>query len=153
MILRPGFALRVALIADLWVYLIVLVMFVYLPLFPVEVGERLEGNEVTGVEWTLVALSVIPAYALLGRLIERPRLWGNEWAYIITAAYGLTVLVAFLAFGVQQVIVERPVQAVVVMMTMVGVVGAGSAHVCDGGIQPNGTRIERWVAAHERGHV
>lgn len=150
---RPGFYLRVALIADLWVYLLVLVLFVYLPLFPVEVGERLEGNEVTLVEWVLVSLATVPAYLLAGRLFVHPALRFNEWAYLVTAGYGLLVLAGFLSFGVRQVIVETPVQAVVIAMTFVGVSGAAGAHVCDGGRQPNGTRIERWVAAHERGDV
>lgn len=153
MIPRQGFYLRIALIADLWVYLLILVLFVFLPLFPVEIGRGLDGNVITPVEWVVGTLALVPAYLLTGRLFIHPWLWGNQWAYITTAAYGLFVLAAFLGLGTQQVLVERPVMIIVIAMTLVGVVGAAGAHVCDGGNQPNGTRIERWVAAQERGHV
>lgn len=147
---RPGLGLRVALVADLWVYLIGIVLFVLLPIFPVEVGERLTGNVIEPVEWALALLALVPAYGLAGRLIEKPHLWGNEWAYIATAFYGLIVLAAFLSVGRASVIVEPSVAGLVAVWFAGGAVGAAGAHIFDGSGSPLAPIFERWISEYSK---
>lgn len=144
--LRQGFYLRLALIADLWIYIITLVLFVLLPFFPIEIGARLDGNEITDFEFFLAATSIIPFTTLFGRLVEKPNIPLNRWAYLITAFYGLFVLVGFLTVGVQSVIVEDTVKVIVVSVSFIGIAGAAGAHILDGGDSfPLGPRLERYL--------
>jgi hypothetical protein len=148
---RPGFYLRLALVADLWVYLLFIVSFVLLPLFPTERGAGLSDNPLTPIEIIFAFSALIPAYFLAGRLIVKPHFPGNESAYLVTALYGLIVLATFLTVGRQTVLVEPPQVWVTIVAFLGGVVGAGGAHVFDGGKNPLGPRVERWLKYRESG--
>lgn len=147
MTFRSGLGLRLALIADLWVYLIFVVLFVLIPIFPTLNGGP---NNLTPPEILVAILSIIPAYGLAGRLLERPHLWGNEWAYLSTSGYGLLVLAVFLTVGRSQVNVEPDVIPIVVASFFTGIIGAAGAHVFDGGSRPNQPIMERWLRDHEK---
>lgn len=148
--LRGGFYLRLALIADLWIYLITLILFVLLPIFPVALGQRLDGNEITGVEWFIASLGLIPLYTLLGRLFRKPHVPLNEWAYLITSFYGLFVLIAFLTVGIESVIVEYTVRIIIIFVSLIGIAGATGAHILDGGKGPPlGPRLEKFLSERD----
>lgn len=143
--IRSGFCMRLVLVGDLILFVILAMLFVYLPVFPVELGARLQGNVVTPVEWVLTLLGLVPLVLLFGRFFSKPHVPYNEWAYLATGGYGLLVVAAFFAIGTRQVIVEPSVALIVAFMCFVGVAAAAGAHVVDGGSHPNGPMLELWL--------
>lgn len=143
--LRPGFYLRLALVADLGVYLTMIVLFVLLPLFPTRRGMTLESNELTAIETGIAVLVIVPAIGLFGRLVITPRVPYNEWAYLATGFYGLLVMAAFLTVGLSSVYVNKNLTLVLVMALLIGIIGSAGAHVFDGGREPLGPRLERFL--------
>lgn len=141
--LRQGFYLRLALVADLGVYLLMIMVFVLLPLYRVRATMDFEGNELTPIEVVLAILGIIPIILLGGRLFVRPKIRFNEWAYLVTGFYGLLVLAAFLTIGLSHVYVHPNQIIFVITAFFIGIIGAAGAHVFDGGREPLGPRVER----------
>lgn len=138
---RRGFYLRVALIADLWFYLVALVLLEILDLFPLA-----QDNTILASGPVLVAIfALVPAVLLFGRLVEKPKIPLNEWAYLVTAGYGLLILFGFYIVGYQSLAVTTNINVVVTAFVSVGVVGAIGAHLLDGGSNPIGPAVERRV--------
>ena len=142
MVLREGFYYRIALIADLIVYLVFTVLFVMLPLFPSSTTFRIEDNHLTFVEILFGSMAIFPLIGLFGRLVTRPHIPYNEWSYLVTGFYGMLVLVAFLTVGIRDVYVGSTMFVVFVTACLVGIVGSAGAHVFDGTNVPLGPRIE-----------
>jgi hypothetical protein len=141
---RAGFSIRLALIADLWAYLLFISLLVGLPVFPSLDSEGL-ANVVAGQDLTLLLLAAPAAVLLLGRLVVKPYIPFSEWAYVATAAYGLLVLSSWNTWAVNQVEISPMLQLVISAAILIGIVGASGGHILDGGSRASSPIIERWV--------
>lgn len=142
---RRGFCMRLVLVGDLFLFLIFLVLFVTLPLFPSKEDGLIATNGLTREEIVIALFAIIPMTALFGRFFSKPRIPYNEWAYLLSAGYTLLVLAGFLTFGLRSVDVRPPALTLVVFFSLVGIFGAAGAHVVDGGGKPVGPLLERWL--------
>ena len=140
-VFRRGFYLRVALIADLWVYLLAVVLLEVLNLFP---SREVPTLLVSG-PWMIALIAIIPAILLFGRLVDKPRVPLNEWAYLATAAYGLFILFGFYLAIFRAIDVDTNRIVVISAFVLIGVVGSLGAHILDGGKNPIGPVVERRV--------
>ena len=147
---RRGFGLRLALIADLIVYTIALMLFALLPLFPTEFGRRLEGNNVTAMEWSLFLLGFPVLTLLVGRLFSRPHIPFSQYAYLATAGYGLLVLAGFWFVAGNVVSVEPTFYPVVTAWALIGITGSIGAHIWDGGPNAQWVKLEGWFRERDK---
>lgn len=138
--LRPQFALRIALVGDLLFFHLAMILFVVLPIF----GD-ISTNPFTLLEAILGGIGIFLGVGLFGRLFSKPHIPFNEWAYLAVGCYALLSLAIF--WGV---IVPDPslptggtVVAVVTVIYVSGIFGAGAAHIVDGTSNPILSRINR----------
>lgn len=122
---------RVALIADLIIYLGSVMWFAYIPLFPTADGSP---NELSASEAIIAVTGVIPMLWMLSRMLGWGWYW-DRWGYLAAAAYGLFTAIAFnaVALGTDTLIVSWQAVVTVDMWMASGVVGAFMAHLVDGG--------------------
>lgn len=138
-IFRRGFYLRVALIADLWVYLVSLTLLVTLDIF----DPGIENSDLVSFPKWVALFGMVPAFLLFGRLVEKPKVPKNEWAYLITAFYGVVLMAAIVASVLSgQIVVYSGRLLLVSSFVMVGVAGSIGAHILDGGENPIGPRMD-----------
>lgn len=129
MTLRDGFTLRIALIGDLFLFVIALMMFSILPIF----GDT-STNPVM-LEELISCLLGVPALALLfGRLFIRPAIPWNEWAYLYVAGYSVLVGATFFTFAAE--IATPQVRAILIVIFSSHIVGAVGAHFIEGSNKP-----------------
>lgn len=138
--LRAGAIMRTALIADLFMFVIGLMLFSILPVF----GD-LQSNKVEVFEVVFFILGVPALVGLFGRFFCKPRIPFNEWAYLYTAAY-----VALISLLFYSVVAPNPNYSVptnvniILFFIFVGqFLGAGGAHIIDGSKEPVADSIAR----------
>jgi hypothetical protein len=133
--------LRLALVADLFVYVLGLALFAYYRMFH-HVGEQYE-NKALGIALTLASIPVV--IGLAGRLFEKPRLPHNQWAYMACFLYGLLSMMAFNFITPRVAPLNNTEFGLIANVWMLsGVVGAFFGHVMDGGNGPSiASRIEK----------
>lgn len=134
--LRDGFTLRVALIGDLFLFVIALMMFSILPVF----GD-LALNPVTPIEVISFLLGVPALVLLAGRMLVRPYIRGNRWAYLYTCFYAILVGSFFITFAVD--IASPPVRATLLVVLFSHIVGSFGAHVIEGSDRPLTALLEK----------
>lgn len=138
-IFRRGFYLRAALIADLWIYLVSLTLLMTLGVF----DPGIETSDLVSFPKWIALFGLIPAVLLFGRLIEKPKIPKNEWAYLATAFYGIVLMIGIVASVLLgQFVVYSGRLLLVSSFVMVGVVGSIGAHILDGGENPIGPRMD-----------
>jgi hypothetical protein len=144
--LRRDVTTVIAIIADLVIYQITLILFVLLPIFRPLPGLEPEVNTLTSIEIVFAVVGVVLTILLIGRLLERPYIFLNQWAYLFVVGYGLTVLVAFLIVAPTQVIVPPNAKIVIGFTICIGIVGAAGAHLLDGGAgRPLSSQLDRYL--------
>ena len=74
-------------------------------------------------------------------MYEQPPLPGNQYAYLFLAFYTALVGATFFSTGGRQV--EWTVQVLIASIMFGGLLGAGGAHILDGGSKPNARALAR----------
>lgn len=140
--LRADPALRLAILGDLFLFMIGTMLFSVLPIF----GDISE-NPVEAVEIGLFLLGVPGLVLLFGRLFERPFIYGNEWGYLYCGIY--ITIVAGVYFLLASNLAEWTVNTILLVMFASGMAGGYGSHIIDGGRKPLGPRLARRFAAHD----
>jgi hypothetical protein len=122
---------RLALIADLLIYLFSVMWFAFVPLFPTVDGSE---NELSASEAVIGITGFIPMVWMVSRMLGWGWYW-DRWGYLTTAGYGLFTIFAFdsIAIFSNTLIVSWQAIVTINLWLFSGVVGAGMAHLVDGG--------------------
>jgi hypothetical protein len=131
-----------ALIADLVVFVAVVAVVAVLPIVPGPDGTT-ATNPLRLTELLVLLLAPFVVVGLFGRLLEKPHVPGNEWAYLATLGY------AVFAFGLLGFFTEvstAPTLIIALALVMIpSVVGSFFAHILDGGNKRLAPRVAAWV--------
>ena len=125
-------AVRIALIADLVIYLFSVIMFAVVPLFPTRDGSE---NLVTPPEAVIAVVGFIPVIWIILWSMDIKR-FGSRWGYLATGFYGLVTMLGFTSVAIDPdgQLDTGPYGMVMVQAWLLsGIVGALLAHIVDGG--------------------
>lgn len=149
--LRTHPVLRLALVADLVVFVVVLAIVAVLPIeqdSPEQALVTLGTNVLRPAEVLVIVMAPFVLVGLVGRLLEKPHVPANEWAYAATIFYAvaaLSLLGAPTDGGVSVILVLA-----LGLLVAPSIVGAFFGHLLDGGKQRLAPRVAAWVERDPR---